>query len=136
MRWIKNIFSKKTSDVAMLLSEVVSIYPDSCASPNSRIEYLYEIQEKLLQLRKTFMTWRDEGISENTWAGLPEPIRKAYLYKFQIDAQTWQRFHNDMFTPRFEKIADEICIQRAAFKKGAVRDIFNASGKINIGDKK
>jgi hypothetical protein len=36
--------------------------------------------------------------------------------------------------PRSDKIGEEICIQRKAFKEDAVRDIFNAEGEINIGE--
>ena len=134
MGWFKKIFSKKIPDVPVLLTEVMSIYPDDCASPRRRTEYLYKIQENLRQLHNTFVTWRDEGIPEGVWAGFPEPIRKTYRYRFQIDMQTWQKFHDEDFMPRSEKIGEEICIQRKAFKEDAVRDIFNAKGEINIGE--
>ena len=133
--WAKNLFSSSEEEV-IILKEVVeeSMYPEDCIAPRRKIEFLYKSQEVLRSVHNLFVNWRDNGLPEGTWAGLPQNIRESYPYRHKIDAQTWQLFHDEEFMPRSERIINEICVQRMAFKEDAIRDIFNAKGEVNIGE--
>lgn len=136
MGWIKNLFSKKTSEEVIVLEEVVekSMYPEGCDNARRKTEFLYKSQENLRSVHNMFVNWRDNGLPEGTWANLPQEIKERYPYQHRIDAQTWKRFHDEEFMPRSENITNEICIQRAVFKKDSIRDALNVRGELSIGE--
>jgi len=136
MGWIRNLFSRKPKEEVIVLEEVVekSMYPESCDTARRKTEFLYKSQENLRNVHNMFVTWRDDGLLENTWAGLPQEIKDKYPYQNSIDPETWQRFHDEEFMPRSENLTNEICVQRAVFKKDSIRDALNVRGELSIGE--
>ena len=131
INWAVALFTKAPEiDTEVIVLEEVkekSLYPQDCTNARRKIEFLYRAQEILRQLHNTFVAWREDGISEVTWAGFPVQIRDMFPYRFRITPEIWKRFHDEEFMPRSGKICNEITIQRAEFKA-------SADGSINIGE--
>ena len=92
-------------------------YPIECADTGKRTEYLYRAQELLRKLHNSFSEWLHKGLDKNQYDKFPEKIKAKYPYVAQLSQETWRRFQNEDFTPRSDKICQEICVQRAELKK-------------------
>lgn len=92
-------------------------YPLDCDSPRRRTEFLYRAQEELRLLHNAFSKWLHEGLTKEQYGLLPEIVKSKYLYVSKLPKLEWDRFQEEDFTPRSDRICQEICVQRALLKK-------------------
>lgn len=103
------------------------IYPATCDSPRRKTEFLYRAQELLRLVHNGFSEWLHEGLTKEQYNLFPEKIKTKYSYTDKLSKADWDKFQKEDFTPRSDKIGQEICVQRAELKK-------STAFSIDIGD--
>lgn len=102
-------------------------YPIGCDIPRRKTEYLYKAQEDLRLLHNVFSSWHHKGeMTLDQYNGLPKIFKAKYIHVPNLPKLALDKFMNEDFTPRSDKICQGICVQRAALKK--------ADWVIDIGD--
>ena len=91
-------------------------YPGDCNTARRRTEFLYKAQEALRLLYNVFSKWLHEGLAEEEYNLLSEKIRDRYSYGLKLSEADFAKFKNEVFTPKSDKICQEICVQRALLK--------------------
>jgi len=95
-------------------------YPTNCDSPSKRTEYLYRAQELLRELHNYFSDWSHKGeLTETQHETLPKTISAKYPHESKLSETDIKKFMDEDFTPRSDKICQEICIQRALLKSSS-----------------
>lgn len=91
-------------------------YPEDCNTARRRTEFLYKAQEELRLLHNVFSKWLHKGLAEGEYNQLPEKIRNKYPYISKLSEADFAKFKKEIFTPKSDKICQEICVQRALLK--------------------
>lgn len=91
------------------------------------MEYLYRARELWGELHNIFSKRLHEWLSPNEYDSLPRAIKVKYSYTYQITEEDWKRFREEDFDILSDKISQEICVQRAVFKR-------STAFAIDIGD--
>ena len=91
-------------------------YPTDCNMPRRKTEFLYKAQENLRLLHNVFSKWLHKGLAEEEYNRLPEKIRNKYSYVSKLSEADFAKFKDEVFTPKSDKICQEICVQRALLK--------------------
>lgn len=99
------------------------IYPVNCDSPRRKTELLYSSQELLRLLHNAFSKWLHEGLTKEQYSLFPDKIKTRYPYIAKLPKADWDKFQKEDFTPRSDKICQEICVQRAELKKSTAFSI-------------
>lgn len=92
-------------------------YPIDCNIPRRKTEFLYKAQEELRLLHNVFSKWLHKGLTTEEYEKLPKKFRDKYFYIKKLPQIDWDRFQKEDFNSRSDKICQEICMQRAEFKK-------------------
>ena len=92
------------------------MYPQDCDSPRKRTEFLYKAQETLRLLHNIYSKWLHKGLTEEEYNWLPEKIRDKYSYVPNLSETDFAKFKDKVFTPKSDRICQEICVQRALLK--------------------
>ena len=99
-------------------------YPTDCDLPSKRTEYLYRAQELLRELHNYFSAWLHEGkLTETQHKNLPKTISTKYPHESKLSERDLKKFMDEDFTPRSDKICQEICVQRALLKSSSIWSI-------------
>lgn len=92
-------------------------YPLDCDTPRKRTEYVYRAQELLRRVHNGFSKWFHEGLTEVQYNLFPLKVKNKYPYVPQISQEDWDRFKQEDFEPRSNKVCQAICVQRAYLKE-------------------
>lgn len=92
-------------------------YPVDCVLPADKTEYLYRAQEVLRSLHNVFSEWLHKGLTKEQYNLIPETFKSKYPYVAKLPKLEWDKFQEEDFTPRSDRICQEICVQRAEFKR-------------------
>ena len=111
-------------------------YPSGCDSPRRKIEWLHAVQELLRHIHNLFSYWFHNEITQNQYDNPPLPnvpenlrpvvktafnyIKNKYPYKTQLTQADWDKFLQEDFEPRSNKICNQIGIQRASLKNSTM----------------
>lgn len=91
-------------------------YPEDCNTARRRTEFLYKAQEELRLLHNVFSKWLNEGLTEKEYNLFPKRIKNEYSYVPKLSEIDFAKFKDEIFTPKSDKICQEICVQRALLK--------------------
>lgn len=109
------------------MSDII-VYPEDCNTPGKRTEYLYRAQELLRDLHNYFSEWSHEGGKIKVqYDTIPKALKDKYPHRPELSETDLKKFMEEDFTPRSNKICQEICIQRASLKS-------STAWSIDIGD--
>lgn len=95
-------------------------YPTDCNTPRRKTEYLYKAQEELRLLHNIFSQWHHKGgLTIDQYNILPKAFREKYIYVPNLPGLALDKLIKEDFTPRSNRICQEICVQRAELKKSS-----------------
>lgn len=95
-------------------------YPINCNTARRKTEYLYKAQEELRLLHNVFSQWHHKGkLTPDQYNSLPKVFREKYIYVSNLPELALDKFMKEDFTPRSNRICQEICVQRAELKKSS-----------------
>lgn len=92
-------------------------YPADCDNSRKRTEYVYRAQELLRLVHNGFSKWLHEGLTETQYNKFPIKVKTKYPYVPMLSESDWNKFRNEDFMPRSDKICQEICVQRTILKE-------------------
>lgn len=114
-------------------------YPVDCDTPAKKTEWLYRAQELLRHFHNLFGYWSQHEISQQQYDNPPLPdvdeqgrqllrtvfnyIKAKYPYTPQLSQEDWNRFLEEDYDPRKERVITQILLQRAQLKASTTWEV-------------